>query len=99
MYNPARPGTKKESVTITADNFQKARKACKAFGCLPYFAIVVDDGDVVHGFVLPLPRLLKLCPPSRRASCWKMSKEYLARYSRDPDVRAFELHYQTNCWW
>src|SRR5687767_14009403 len=34
-------GTEAECVTIPLDNFEKATAARKAFGCTPYFAIVI----------------------------------------------------------
>src|SRR5437899_11183799 len=38
-------GTEAECVSIPADNFEKTAVACKAFGCVPYFAIVVDADE------------------------------------------------------
>src|SRR5688572_19691385 len=51
-------GTEAECVSIPADNFEKAAAACKAFGCVPYFAIVIDAADSIRGFILPMSRLL-----------------------------------------
>lgn len=39
-------------VSIRNDSFDKAEAACTAFGCVPYFAFVVDAGDKIHGFIL-----------------------------------------------
>lgn len=44
---------------IPNDNFEKAQSACKAFGCVPYFAVVVDGRDTIRGFILPMARLLE----------------------------------------
>jgi len=37
--NEGKEGT---SVSILNDNFDKIKKACNAFNCIPYFAVVVD---------------------------------------------------------
>jgi len=47
-------GAEDEYVSIPNENFEKAEAACNAFGCVPYFAIVVDAGDTVRGFILPM---------------------------------------------
>ncbi len=92
-------GREEETVNVPADNFRKADLACKAFGCTPYFSIVVDAGDLVRGFILPMSRLLALCPPTPRGAYWKMSKQYLDRYANDPEVKTFELRTQAVRWW
>jgi len=35
-------------LTISNENFDKATAACEAFGCVPYFAIVVDAGEHIR---------------------------------------------------
>jgi Holliday junction resolvase-like predicted endonuclease len=62
-------GAEEEYVSIPNENFAKAEAACKAFGCLPYFAIVVDAGDTVRGFLLPMSHLLELFPKGKTAAC------------------------------
>src|ERR1051326_6079977 len=47
----SRSRTKKaeqDYITIPNDNFIKVATACTAFGCAPYFAIVVDAGDTIR---------------------------------------------------
>lgn len=92
-------GTEEAVVNIPADNFRKAKSACAAFGCVPYFAIVVDAGDIVRGLILPMDKLLALCPLRQRGSYWKMSKADLTRYAEDPEVKTFELQARTTRWW
>jgi hypothetical protein len=92
-------GTEAECVSIPADNFEKAAAACKAFGCVPYFAIVIDAADSIRGFILPMSRLLALCPPRDRGSYWKMSPRFLQKCSEDPEVKLFEFQTRTNNWW
>ncbi len=92
-------GTEEEYVSIPNDNFTKAEAACKAFGCVPYFAIVVDAGDVIRGYILSMAHLLRLFPKGKTASGWKMSKSYIERYSQDPEIKSFVLKTQTTKWW
>lgn len=47
-------GAESEYVSIPNESFDKAEAACKSFGCVPYFAIVVDAGDTVTGFILSM---------------------------------------------
>jgi hypothetical protein len=93
------PGKEQDYVTIPADNFKKADLACKAFGCTPYFAIVIDAADVIRGFLMPMRHLLKLSPASERAAGWKMSAKHLVKYYSDPEIRIFELSSKTVRWW
>jgi hypothetical protein len=77
-------GTEHSSLRISADNFEKARAACEAFACAPYFAIVIDAGEKIRGFVLSLEHLLGLHPVGQSGSSWKMGERYLNRYAHDP---------------
>ncbi|MGA7564218.1 MAG: hypothetical protein WBW55_13510 [Desulfobaccales bacterium] len=92
-------GSEEEYVSIPNDNFTKAQAACDAFGCVPYFAIVVDAGNTIRGFILPMSHLLELFPRGRTASGWKMTKPYLEKYSRDPEIKSFVFKTDTTTWW
>jgi Holliday junction resolvase-like predicted endonuclease len=92
-------GTEKDYLSIPNDNFEKAKAACDAFDCVPYFAIVVDAGEVVRVFILPMQKLLTLFPKGKAASGWKMSEPYLQLYSADPDIQSFEFQTKTAKWW
>jgi len=92
-------GSEEEYVSIPNDNFAKAEAACAAFGCVPYFAIVVDAGDRIRGFILPMDHLLALFPRGKTASGWKMTPQYLDRYERDPEVKMLEFKTTTVRWW
>jgi len=89
----------KEYVSIRNDSFEKAEAACKAFGCLPYFAVVVDAGDTIRAFIVPMKRLLVLFPKGKRGTGWKMSDHYLRQYAEDPEIMAFEFRAKTTRWW
>jgi hypothetical protein len=73
--------------------------ACAAFGCVPYFAIVVDAGEMIRTFVLPMKRLLELFPKGKLAVGWKMAESNLKRYAEDPEIHTFEFATKTTRWW
>jgi Holliday junction resolvase-like predicted endonuclease len=91
-------GAEHTNMRITGDNFAKVALACTAFGCEPYFAIVIDAGDTIRGFILPMQHLISLCQTGTGAN-WKMSSQHLARYAADPYIKMFELRTTTTKWW
>ena len=54
------PGKETAYVSIPNDNLDKVRSACEAFGCVPYFAIVVDAANLVRVFITSLEHLIEL---------------------------------------
>ena len=66
-----RPDIAFEQPVKVAHNFEKADAACKAFGCKPYFAIVIDAADVIRAFLMPMDHLLKVFPASELAAGWR----------------------------
>jgi len=92
-------GAEDEYVSIPNDNFDKAKAACAAFGCVPYFAIVVDAGNVIQGFIVPMKRLLAIFPKRKNGSGWKMTERYLKQYKVMPDIKTFEFRTKTTKWW
>lgn len=92
-------GTEEDSVSIPNDDLDKANAACKAFGCVPYFAVVVDAADTIRGFILSMARLLAVFPRRKTGIGWKMSDRYLSQYQADPQIMAFEFKTKTTKWW
>lgn len=92
-------GNESEFVSIRRDNFEKAKSACNAFGCIPYFAVVVDAADLISGFILPMSHLLELFPMSQTTCAWKMTPKHLEKYNRDPKIKIFEFQTKTKTWW
>ncbi len=92
-------GTEGESVSIGKENFDKAKRACESFGCIPYFAIVVDVKDKIYCFILSMKKLLKMFPMGKNTLEWKMGKEYLDRHYGDPEIKIFEFTHRTHRWW
>ncbi len=66
---------------------------------VPYFAIVVDAGNIVRGYILSMDHLLELFPNRKLASGWKMNKSYVERYSKDPEIKSFVFKTETTNWW
>ncbi len=91
-------GTERESVTIHSGDFTKMDAACEAFGCTPYFAIVVDAEDAIRAFITSKSNFLKLAP-KKKHSYWKMHTSALADYSKDEEVIVFELNTKSMRWW
>ena len=79
--------TKDDYVSIPNDDFDKIENACAAFGCVPYFAIVMDAGEMIRGFILPMSKLLTLFPRRKLASGWKMTPQYLECYEQTQRFR------------
>jgi hypothetical protein len=85
-------------MSIPKDNFEKATLAGDAFGCVPYFAIVID-GESIKGFIVSLSYLLELFPMGRSTCAWKMTPKYLEKYYKDVEIKIFEFQTSTKTWW
>lgn len=93
------PETEDDSITVPADSFGKAQQASEAFGCVPYFAVVVDAGDTIRVFLMSMSHFLKVCPIRKRAAYWKVSPSYLKQHMADDQIRVFEFQTRTVRWW
>jgi hypothetical protein len=85
------PGKERDHLAIPRDEFEKARRACRAFRCVPYFALVIDAGATTWAFLLPMKRLLKLCP-GRKVAAWQMGESHLRKYYADSTITVIELN-------
>jgi Holliday junction resolvase-like predicted endonuclease len=92
-------GTERTSVNIPNGDFAKAASACEAFACAPYFAIVVDAGDVVRAYLLAIDHLLGLHPRGKNVTQWSMAPKAVAAYAADPAIKCFEFQARTTRWW
>lgn len=92
-------GKEEEYVSLPKENFEKAKEACKAFGCTSYFAIVVDAGNEINMFILPTKRLLKYFPVGKTATGWYMTKKHRERYLKDPEIIIVNFKHQIQKWW
>ncbi len=92
-------GKEGQYLRISNDNFSKAHAACDAFGCIPYFALVIDQGNKIYAFITSMSHLLELHPMAQTSSGWKMTKKWLQTYRDDPEVKMFEFEHETSSWW
>jgi hypothetical protein len=92
-------GTEKEFVRLPADDFAKIDAACIAFGCLPFFAIVIDAGDMIRVFIASVKKVLELYPRTPAGSGWRMSPEHLKQYADDSEIMMFEFQTKHGRWW
>ena len=89
----------KASINLPADGFDKARKACDAFGCVPYYAIVVDTTSSIRCFVLSLEHLEGVTGGTQGGQrYWRMGGKDILRYADDPQIQGFVLQTE-NCSW
>ena len=92
-------GKEGQFVKIDRDNFPKAQAACEAYGCVPYIAIVVDQGSRIQAFLLSQKHLFELHPPGKTGVAWSMSPKWLITYYQDPNIKTFSLEHRTESWW
>ena len=92
-------GTEKDSLGISNDNFEKIDRACKAFGCTPYFALLIDAANSFTIFILSKAKLLKLYPMGKAQSAWRMGTADLAKYKADKEIIIIQFNYETLNWW
>ncbi len=92
-------GTEKNYLGIPNRNFEKADKACETFGCVPYFAILIDAIDTITIYILSKEKLLEINPMGKTLSAWKMGENYTEKYKSDKDIKIIEFKYETLNWW
>jgi hypothetical protein len=81
-------------VNLLHVNDEKIEGACRAFGCVPYVAVVVDQGDTVRGYLTTLSHVRTEYP----GQSWRMSSAMTKRYESDPLVEWFELASKAGDW-
>jgi Holliday junction resolvase-like predicted endonuclease len=81
-------------VNLLHANDNKIERACHAFGCVPYVAVVVDQGNTVRGYLTTLQHARDQYP----GQSWRMSPAMIKLYENDPRVEWFELASQAGDW-
>lgn len=81
-------------VNLLHKHDEKIEGACRAFGCVPYVAVVVDQGSAVRGYLTTLHHARTQYP----AQSWRMSPAMTQQYERDPLIEWFELVSQAGNW-
>jgi len=92
-------GTEGSYISIPNDNFVKVKKACEAFNCIPYFAIVSDEKNKMYIFILSMKHLLELFPKREKICSWKMTNAHIEKYLKDKEIISFEFNYKNHNWW
>jgi Holliday junction resolvase-like predicted endonuclease len=81
-------------VNLLHANDEKIEAACRAFRCVPYVAVVVDQGETVRGFLTTLNHARTRYP----GQSWRMSPAMIKLYENDPLVESFELVSRAGDW-
>jgi hypothetical protein len=92
-------GAEGSYISIPNDNFDKVEKACNAFNCVPYFAIVSDEKEKMYVFILSMKHLLELFPKREKMSSWKMTDKHVESYLKDSEIMSFQFDYKNHNWW
>jgi hypothetical protein len=88
-----------QPVHLSSDGFVKARAACEAFNCEPYYAIMVDTPTYVRCFLLSLAHLESIVGGSPgKVRYWHMSDKHISRYTADPLIKGLTME-TTACSW
>jgi hypothetical protein len=91
-------GTENTHLALPHEGFEKAKSACEAFGCAPYFALVIDAGEKLRVFLISLSHLRKLFQGGLKVSAWQMSDRFLKKYYADPKINIFEFSAHAQRW-
>jgi hypothetical protein len=92
-------GKEENEVRVPRQEFTKTSAACAAFGCQPYFALVVDAANTIRCFLLTMEHFQSLCPAGCTYAALSMRAKKLDMYRQDPLIRVFEFHTKTVRWW
>jgi Holliday junction resolvase-like predicted endonuclease len=91
-------GKEGQYVSVPNDNFDKIDNACKAFGCSPYFAFVVDEDNIIKVFIITKNHLLQLFPKGDTVVGWKMSDKWIKHYDDDPEIIKLYIDFKIKNW-
>jgi hypothetical protein len=92
-------GTEQESINLSPDGFDKARQSCRSFGCVPFYAILVDSVGGIRCFLLPLDHLEKIATgKGDGVRYWPMGESFLNDCRDEPKIRWFELRPVGSSW-
>jgi Holliday junction resolvase-like predicted endonuclease len=81
-------------VNLLHKSDDKIEAACRAFGCVAYVAVVVDQGETVRGYLTTLHHARTEYP----GQSWRMSPAMTKRYENDPHIEWFELASRGGDW-
>ncbi len=93
------PGTEGTHINIPKKDIPKLEAACQAFGCKPYFALVVDEADTITVFILSKSHLEELYPKGEKIIAWMMNKAWQEKYEANKEIKIFTFKTETLNWW
>jgi Holliday junction resolvase-like predicted endonuclease len=86
--------TDQAGVNLLLANDEKIVGACRAFRCVAYIAVVVDQGSTVRGYLTTLHHARTQYP----GQSWRMTPAVTRLYESDPLIEWFELTNQAGNW-
>lgn len=93
------PGTETSSVNIGhPQDLAKVVAACRAFQCVPYFAVVVDATPRISVFLLAKEHLERLYPNRTGMIAWSMTPSRVKQYVADSSIRTLDFVIHSENW-
>lgn len=92
-------GAEGTALNIQNKELLKVKSACEAFGCKPYFSLVIDQEDKIYIFILSQDKLLELFPQGQRVVSIKTTKIWIKKFEEDSDVISFVFENELKTWW
>jgi hypothetical protein len=93
------PGTETGAVSLPTKDFAKVEAACAAFGCAPYYAIVVDGGGWLRIYLTSLARLKDVATAGVGKVHWQMTQKDVDRYKKESGIWSVEMQVTHTSWW
>jgi Holliday junction resolvase-like predicted endonuclease len=82
---------KNQYLSIHFNEFTQVDSACNAFGCVPYFAIVIDEPSQINMYLLSKEKLLSFNVRGTEIFAWKMTEKHRSLYRNDQEIRLLTL--------
>jgi len=88
------PGRESAQLNFPKQELLAVDAACRAFGCTPWFAFVIDAAHLIRMFILPMSRLTEICPPGKWVVSFNMRSKWINLYLADESIRLveFQMH-------
>jgi Holliday junction resolvase-like predicted endonuclease len=90
--------TRKSDVLIPLDHFEKIENSCREFGLKPYLSLVIEEGDFIRVYIMPLS-CAKKHGVTKKAYRWYMSEELRMKYAKESAIMRFDLKIDQGNWW
>ena len=84
---------------VTKDQFAKMHEACRDFSAIPWFAVLVDSGDVTRLFMTSYEHMAELFPPSETRISFKVNDKWLNNHRNDDQMIFYETKNKVINWW